>query len=175
MRPYAQVAHDPSTWGYHSALFEPLFGSLCLCAESGELLLRHQIMRIFEPVDLLDMEFFAQAFQLDRFLHIIEAEQHLLRLDILSLLDSDVSNRTSGAGGHNSAPFIPDDGNSRGVFIDASEDDVSGACHKHSHQQQLAPVRPARGNAQQIPLRTVPSHVVLQRFFTKYRGWAEHG
>ena len=71
------------------------------------MLLRHQIVWIFEPVDLLDMEFFAQAFQLDRFLYVIETEQHLLRLDVLPRLDSDGRDRASSAWGYHDQGSVP--------------------------------------------------------------------
>src|SRR5437899_478988 len=134
MRTQTQVSDNASTWREDGAFFEPLFGRLDLDAEGGELLLRHQILGIFEPVDVLHMEVLAQAFQLDCFLHVIEAEQYLIGLDVLPRLDSDGHNRTSGTGGHHGAPLIPDDSNPRGVFIDASKDHISGACHKYSDQ-----------------------------------------
>jgi hypothetical protein len=88
-------------------------------------------------MNLLGVEFLAQLFQFDRFLHVIEAEQLLIGLDVLPWLDSNGSNCASGACGHHSAPFIPDDSNPRGVFIDTSEDHIGGACHGNTAKVTL--------------------------------------
>src|SRR5712691_6244721 len=113
MRTQTKVSDHASTGREDGAFFESLFGSLYLGAEGGELLLRHQILGIFEPIDVLHMKVLAQAFQLDRFLHVIEAEQYLISLDVLPRLDSDGRNCPSGTGGHQGAPLIPDDSNPR--------------------------------------------------------------
>jgi len=80
----------------------------------------------------------------------------------------------TGDGRHHGPPFISDDGNPRGVFMDAAEDAIESAGHTHQHQKPVGPACPARRQVQHIALRTAAAQVVRHRFVTKKRGRAFH-
>ncbi len=125
-----------------------LFGGLYLGACGRELLLRRQIVRIFEPVDLLYIEFLGETFQLDLFLHVIEAEEQLTGLDALPRPDSDGGNRASVMAVTMVRPSSLMTATPVAYSCDPPEDQIAGASHKHDHQQPVGPVRPARRDPQ---------------------------